>query len=42
MSNKLLRLKARQVAIIARGKFRDAPGVLNKVSRQIKALEEKC
>ena len=37
--NKLLRLKAREVAIIARGKFRDSKGVLNKVQRQIKNME---
>lgn len=37
--NKLLRLKAREVAIIARGKFRDSKGVLSKVQRQIKNME---
>lgn len=37
--NKLLRLKAREVAIVARGKFKDARGVLNKVQRKIKSLE---
>ena len=38
--NKLLRLKARHAAIIARGKYANSPGVLNKVTRQIKNLEE--
>lgn len=38
--NKLLRLKAREVAILARGKFRESKGVLNKVQRQIKELEK--
>lgn len=40
MENKLLKLKAREIAILARGKFRDAKGVLNKVQRQIKNLEK--
>lgn len=39
LMNKLLRLKAREIAIVARGKFRDSRGVLNKVQRQIKNLE---
>ena len=38
MENKLLRLKAREVAITARGKHRDSKGVLEKVQRQIKRL----
>jgi hypothetical protein len=38
--NKLLRLKARELAIIARGKFKESKGVLNKVQRQIKNLEK--
>ena len=37
--NKLLKLKAREKAIIARGKYLDAPGVLKKVQRQIATLE---
>ena len=38
MENKLLRLKAREVAITARGKYRDSKGVLEKVQRQIRRL----
>lgn len=38
--NKLLRLKARKIAITARGKYADSPGVLRKVTRQIKNLEK--
>lgn len=37
--NKLLRLKAREIAILARGKYRDSRGVLDKVQRQIKNIE---
>ena len=40
MESKLLKLKSRKIAIEARGKFRDARGVLNKVTRQIKRLEK--
>ena len=40
LMNKLLRLKARELAIIARGKFKESKGVLNKVQRQIKNLEK--
>jgi len=38
--NKLLKLKARAVHIKARGKFLEAPGVYNKVLRQIATLEQ--
>ena len=40
LMNKLLKLRARKIAITARGKFRDSQGVLNKVTRQIKTLEK--
>ena len=39
MNNKLLRLKARLTKIKARGRYLESPGVLNKVTRQIKRLE---
>jgi len=38
--NKLLKLKARAIAIKARGKYLEAPGVLKKVNRQIATLEK--
>lgn len=37
---KLYKLKARKQAIMARGKYLDAPGVLKKVTRQIASLEK--
>ena len=37
---KLYKLKARKQAIMARGKYLDAPGVLKKVNRQIVTLEK--
>ena len=37
---KLLKLRAREVAILARGKYQEFPGVLKKVQRQIKNLED--
>ena len=38
-NNMLLKLRARKIAITARGKYRDSAGVLKKVTRQIKNLE---
>ena len=39
-TNKLLKLKAREKSIMARGKYLEAPGVLKKVQRQIATLEK--
>ena len=40
MKNKMLRLMARKIAIESRGKYKDSPGVLRKVTRQIKNIEK--
>ena len=38
--NKLLKLKAREINIVSRERYRESPGVLAKVRRQIKNLEK--
>ncbi len=40
MKNKLLKLKARKVNILARGRYFECPGVLKKVNREIAKLEK--
>lgn len=40
MKNKLLKLKARRVHILARSRYLECPGVLKKVNREIKNLEK--
>lgn len=40
MKNKLLKLKARRVNILARGRYFECPGALKRVNREIKNLEK--
>ena len=40
LETKLYKLKAREIMIVSRGKYLEAPGVLKKVKRQLATLEE--